>query len=710
MMDNKIQTLNMQIESDFSMSHVSKVALIEACLQDVQMLEDDTQKLRMLQNYAKELYAMGRNKDARKIALDVYHKTEKLHIDEIHMKICNVLGNLEAREGDYALALDYYHQSLNMIEVNGYRTQFLSKLISNMASIYAALNMFDYAVKYYHEALSIGEKEANKDSLFLVYYNLADIYSKQVNLEALDEMIMQMKKMLETTSQSFINQGLYYLSLIKCHRSNKAFEQAFDALDKIDALHLEIDDPITVLECAIERARCHQLQGEYTLALVYGEKAYEMVLKTGEFEFERDILLLLCDITKALDDKERLITYYEKLFKIDDVLMKKMNELAIYQIREKTALTLDAKLNNNTERLLKNMRFIYDISHEITKEQDYDMLFKLIIEKLISFLTFDALVIGLYNKDDGLIYNRMMYHKGHISKSFDVVVTNKSSLAAWCIRHNQEVYSNTNSQLSLEDFEPIHINFPDLQVPYESVYYIPLYNENEIIGVFSLQKYEANAFDHYELEMIRAISSYIAIAFTNAQKTDEMRKLNEALVTMSRQDALSGLLNRNALNEDIELFIKRRQETLEPMTLLMCDIDYFKEYNDFYGHLEGDHIICEVASAIKEMFKSYKSSVYRYGGDEILIILHQLERKDAARLSHQLLQKIRDVKMPHALGIDNIVTLSIGVVTFDGNRWIVGEDELLKDADHALYMAKRAGRNQVSIGWIKNDKKVDKSI
>ena len=709
MIEKKIQALNKQIESGLSLSPSLKVELIEGCLQEVNVLGDSTLKLRTLQNYAKALYEMGRNQEARKIAHDVYRETVTLEKSEIHMKICNTLGNLEAREGEYVLALDYYHQSLNRIEGHGYRTQFLSKLISNIASIYAALNMFESAIKYYREAISIGEKEGNNDSLFLTTYNLADIYSKQMNLEALNEMVEQMRKMLEIVSQSSVNQGLYYLALAKYYRNSQQFEDAFEVFNKIDALHLELDDPVTILECAIERARCYHLRGEDVLAHASAKTAYEMVLTTGEFEYERDVLLLLCDIAKQLKDNEALVDYYDKLFKLDAVLIKKMNELAVHQIKEKTAITLDAKLNNNTERLLKNMRFIHDISHQITKEQDYDMLFKLIIEKLISFLTFDALVIGLYNKEEGLIYNRMMYHKGHISKSFDVDVTNKSSLAAWCVRHNQEIYSNTNSQLSLEDFEPIHINFPDLDVPYESVYYIPLYNDNQIIGVFSLQKYEANAFDHYELEMIRAISSYIAIAFINAQKTDEMKKLNEALVTMTRKDALSGLLNRNALNQDIKFFLKRRQEMLEPLTLMMCDIDYFKEFNDFYGHLEGDHIIYEVASTIKEMFKGYKSCVYRYGGDEILIILHQLERKDAARLSRQLLQRVRDAKIPHALGIDEIVTLSIGVVTFDGNRWIIGEDELLKDVDHALYMAKRAGRNQVSIGWIKNDKRVDKS-
>jgi len=709
MIRDKIQALNIQMESDFLMPHSSKISLIEEHIQEIYNHEDELQKLKALQNYAKELYAIGRNNEAKEIALEVYHKTKVHHFDEVHMRACNILGNLKAREGHYSQALEYYHQSLNMIETDGYRTQFLSILISNIASIYATLNMFEYAIKYYREAISMGEKEANVDSIFLIYYNLGDIYSKQGKPEPLHGILQEMEKMLKTTSQSPTNQGLYYLSLAKYNRLHLKFERALDILNKIDTLHLEVNDPITLLESAIECAKCYREQNEYATAMTFAQKAYDIVLETGEFDLEREVVLLLCDIAKKCDDKEALLTYYEKLFEIDEFLISQMDQLAVYQIREKTALMLDTKLNSNLERLLNNMRFIYNISHEITKEQDYDMLFELIIEKLISFLTFDALVIGLYNKEEGIIFNRMMYHKGTISKSFDVDVTNKSSLAAWCIRHGQEIYSNINSQLSLEDFEPIHANFPGLEVPYESVYYRPLYHENEIIGIFSLQKYEPNAFDHYELEMIRAISSYIAIAFTNALKTDELKKLNDTLVAMSREDALSGLLNRNALNKDLRFFIRRRQETLEPLTLMMCDIDYFKEYNDYYGHLEGDHMIYEVATTIKNVFAPYDASVYRYGGDEILIMLHHLERKEAIRLSQQLLQKIRNAKMPHKLGIEGMVTLSIGVVTFDGNRWIVGEDELLKDVDHALYVAKRSGRNQVCVGWINNDKKIDKN-
>jgi diguanylate cyclase (GGDEF)-like protein len=240
------------------------------------------------------------------------------------------------------------------------------------------------------------------------------------------------------------------------------------------------------------------------------------------------------------------------------------------------------------------------------------------------------------------------------------------------------------------------MNFPDLEVPYESVFYLPLYNDDSIIGIFSLQKFERDGFNHYELEMVRTIGAYIAIAITNALKTQELKRLNGALEAISRRDGLSGLFNRYALNEDLKGFF-HPSERHETVTVIMIDIDYFKEFNDQYGHLEGDMVIRKTAEIIQRHIDALDARAYRYGGDEFLILIKEVPRDVIEIICEMIQRDLRIMSIQHAdNGIDGIVTLSIGAASYNGEYLYAAEDILLKGADSAVYMAKRNGRNGIA--------------
>ncbi len=177
---------------------------------------------------------------------------------------------------------------------------------------------------------------------------------------------------------------------------------------------------------------------------------------------------------------------------------------------------------------------------------------------------------------------------------------------------------------------------------------------------------------------------------------EELQRANEKLTEQARTDALTGLANRRYFDETMEREIRHAGRLQDaPLTLMLCDIDHFKSYNDHYGHIQGDECLQQVAAVIRSMFQRAGDLVARYGGEEFAIVLPATGAADAAELAERLRQSVWARKIPHvAADIDARVTLSIGVTTLDSGEAVSTED-LIARADEALYRAKADGRNRV---------------
>ncbi len=695
----QINAINDSVEKDERIPQLEKLERLEKIFPSLELLSNDELTVRSKNNYAVILYNMGEANKAKEIALDVYKLARNKNLYELHMRSCNFLGNISSGEGHYALAIDYYHQALKIVQEHLENLNIRSNIINNIGTIYANLKMYKLAVDYYEEALELSEKEHNTKSTFLVLYNLADAYYEIGEEDLSFKSLLKAEQLLENNKFSDTYVGLIRLQRSKHHRNFKEYNLAqrylYEAMELLEAEA----DYLGLAEAQLEKSKLEYDMEAFREAYKSAFSAYNDALEMKDHVFMRKCLVNICKVLEQMNDTPKLVAFYKDLAALDEKIFYNMHEMSIYQIKEKSNVELEESRYAYAERLLNNMRFIHEVSQDISKELDYDSLINLIIEKLIGFMSFDSLVIGLYNQETREIYNRIVFHRGEITKSFNVSVDNKSSLAAWTIRHRQEVYTGLCSHLNLEDFEALKINFPELEVPYETVFYMPLYNENRIIGVFSLQKFERDGFDHYALEMIRAISSYIGVAITNALKSEKMKMLNLELEEVSRKDSLSGLNNRKALNDDLIEIIKTLKVG-DQISVIMCDIDYFKQYNDTYGHIEGDQVIREVSQQIDVNTRRYSPYAYRYGGDEFLVILPQLQSELVQKIGASILDGITNKSIPHQdIGIDDKVTISMGIAHFTIKDNNLTEDLLLKDADFSLYEAKRRGRNQFKMTY-----------
>ncbi|MFN4968512.1 MAG: diguanylate cyclase domain-containing protein [Pseudanabaena sp.] len=169
-------------------------------------------------------------------------------------------------------------------------------------------------------------------------------------------------------------------------------------------------------------------------------------------------------------------------------------------------------------------------------------------------------------------------------------------------------------------------------------------------------------------------------------------------------DGLTQVANRRCLDEYLEQEFKRSCREKIPISLVLCDIDFFKKYNDNYGHQEGDLCLQAVAQSISKATNRPADLVARYGGEEFVIVLPNTDQEGGMNIAVKATELVRSLQIPHDYSeVAPYVTISCGVATLFPHQHTQAINLLLKSADRALYVAKAEGRNCVRQSDLVND-------
>lgn len=172
---------------------------------------------------------------------------------------------------------------------------------------------------------------------------------------------------------------------------------------------------------------------------------------------------------------------------------------------------------------------------------------------------------------------------------------------------------------------------------------------------------------------------------------------NDMLEKLSMYDGLTNIRNRRFFDETFEKTFSEIKRDKKSLAVLMIDIDFFKPYNDNYGHGQGDETLRKVAKALEKTIKRASDFVARYGGEEFVILLKDIKKDGVEAVANNLLNAVRELKITHEFSkIENYVTISIGASFYNSNSDITKLELLLK-ADEALYNVKNSGRNNFAI-------------
>lgn len=198
---------------------------------------------------------------------------------------------------------------------------------------------------------------------------------------------------------------------------------------------------------------------------------------------------------------------------------------------------------------------------------------------------------------------------------------------------------------------------------------------------------------------LNLINKALQREITNRHQAEHnLRSVNETLLQLTHQDPLTQIANRRCFEHNLRLEWKRAQRLANPISMIMADIDHFKNYNDHYGHQAGDRCLQRVAALLQAKVQRPTDLVARYGGEEFVIVLPDTSLEAALALAETMRNGVQALRLEHAASpTATWVTLSMGVAS------LVPDDDstsaqLLQIADRALYRAKAAGRNRSEIG------------
>ena len=361
-------------------------------------------------------------------------------------------------------------------------------------------------------------------------------------------------------------------------------------------------------------------------------------------------------------------------------------ESKIQNVQEEiNLLDADYTFNKKNNLALKAKIFRYnslkEIIEELNRKLDIDFVAESMVDAAYRYIANFKGVCALYLLD---YQNQRLTLFKTKKDNKDLVIKAKQGniFDLWVLKHA--------SPLIIEDirkdfrFDLEKLKLQDLR-PIVSLISAPFISEHKVLGLMSLDNEEPNYYNQEDLRFLAAISDLGTVALENSElflKTQDL----------AIHDSLTGLFTKSYFFEKLKAEARRSLRHPDSFSILMLDIDFFKKYNDSFGHTAGDIVLKKISHIILDTLKEIHPTVCRFGGEEFCVILPGFEKDKASKTAEQIRKNIEKEKIILRRQ-ETFVTVSIGIASFpdDGNE----EDGLVKKADKNMYEAKRKGRNQI---------------
>lgn len=564
-------------------------------------------------------------------------------------------------------ALNYYLEALPYVRDTSITSQIL--IYANIGMTYTDLNQTDNALHYLGKSLALTEKKSLDPvhlqlchtGFALAYQKLNDAKSAMMHFETALMYAVQTGSKLEHLS-ALIDISRYLVSESRIPLALVYLNQAIPLGEAIEAKEL--------LRTAYQlAATCYEKQEEFAASLQAYKNYMDMnkQVVSSELIAQLDAFSTTYQIEQAQKDAE--------IYKLKNVALKEMNEAI-----EEKARQLEASH--------RNMAVLSQIGQEITATLEIETVLKTIYERLRNLMALDVFAIALYDAELNQLDFRLFIAQSKRLPPFEVKLDEMTeSYAATCIQKREGILIN-NLDPKIYKFHSVVANANEREYP-RSLIYHPLIIGTDIIGVMTVQCNQLDAYNAQDLEIVKILASYIAIALNNSRKSDALKAAIEELEVLSTTDPLTGLYNRRYMIQQLEREAVRYQRYLHPFTLLIADIDHFKIINDTYGHDCGDFVLQQLAIDLKAHLRC-QDFVARWGGEEFLVLLTETDEDAAIQLAERLLKTVAETSFIYK-DVTLKITLTIGSASYHNTTTI---EETIKKADRALYDGKRNGRNQ----------------
>ncbi len=404
------------------------------------------------------------------------------------------------------------------------------------------------------------------------------------------------------------------------------------------------------------------------------------ILLAGNFVFHQKTHLSIFLVFILVNTAIFLILlkfYSAKIIREESDCEHTQEEINIIESKNKKDHEYNAALKARIIRYDNLKKLIEDLNHSLK----LDIVIRVLSSTVYTLIS-DSSGIALFYLVDNRYQKLSLVHSIKDDPALVVLSKEGDIFDQWVLRHStQLIIENLKNDFR---FDSDSLNGQDIRAA-QSLISAPLISNNSLLGLLRLESTKNNFFNQDDLRFLSLVADLGAVALENSllfQKTQDL----------AIHDDLTSLYTRGYFLERLKDEVRRCQRLDQHLSLMMIDIDFFKQYNDKFGHIVGDLVLKKMGQLLKDTLSELNPLLCRFGGEEFLIMFSGVEKKRALSIAEELRKKIESEKIMLRRQ-DTHITVSIGVASLPLDT--KDEDELVQKADKAMYAAKGKGRNQV---------------
>jgi len=641
------------------------------------------------------------------------------------------IGNMYSDLGNYDKSLDYYNSAEMLSKVINHSKNYFKNfkveiytaiIINNIGEIYRLTGCYEEAKNYYNLAVEIEKKSNYQVTFGMILSNIGNVEYCLGNFEKAKEYLNE--------AISFLLHYDYKIGLVEAYGTlalvnekkgdyeecEKSFSLAIDISSEIDYVYNKV-------EILIDFSNFLEKIGKKQLAIDKLDEAYNISIDKKLYATTMKICKSAIKLYEKANDIDNANKYYKLYFENGKILepiefenraknLKTKTKLDSLENENRSIFEKSEALRRKTEDLIeiiKNISIIGELGEKITTTLDLNKIYEMLYNTIKSFMEARNFGVALYYDVERKIKYHYYVKNNERIDMYEISFDDEASIAVRCLRENKSIVINdmlNEYSNYIDDVNYIIDNSDSMDL--NSAIFCPLIIDGSLIGVMTVQTYEKNAFTMLKVEMIKALSSYAAIAINNAMKSKsllfeieqrrsfqaQLEDTNNKLIRLSENDGLTDIPNRRKFDLIITEEWNKAKKKKSVISLIIFDIDCFKRYNDNFGHTEGDHCLISISNVLsKSLVSNYFAA--RYGGDEFVIILPDTNLDEAIKFGENFRRNVEKLSLHHEFSeFSDIVTVSLGVSSVIPNNNIE-INHLIRQADNALYEAKASGRNKI---------------
>jgi diguanylate cyclase (GGDEF)-like protein len=408
-------------------------------------------------------------------------------------------------------------------------------------------------------------------------------------------------------------------------------------------------------------------------------KALEISKKNKCILITRDIYNQLYLLNKNNNSYEEALKYYEKYIDINNELNCKKNNLSFAELENEKSKYEAAMFKS----LYDDIKIISSIGQKITSDLNFEKILESTNKEMSMIMDADIVGVSTLKESEKVLDHALFMDRGNKLYLKNVHVEDETSFGAYCVRNRCTILVNDLYNDYTKYVPKLKLNISPDNI--QSTMYCPLVLEDKVRGFLNVQSYNKNAYTENDLNKLKILASYVAIALENSYLYNRTKYF-------SSHDFLTGLLSRMEIFIEVEKAFNQCTKEGKKLAFIMIDIDDFKAINDKYGHSAGDCVLKVIGNIINENIEN-SGFAGRYGGEEFLIVLQDISTREIYSICENIRTSIEDANIYYGKKDKLKVTSSLGIFIYEGKESNI--EQCINFADEALYIAKAKGKNKL---------------